>query len=188
MTTIIGIQKQNGCMILADYKVSSESESFVSKTARKICRNWKLAYGTAGNGRLCDYIQYEWEPPQPDEWEPPLSREGEVDEEWAYHWLITVFVPALKKAARTEGSEIGGEGVDFQMIIAVRGFVFQIESDGTVMIRSHGMYGIGTGGAYALGALMAGADPIEAMHAAETLDSFTGSYEDTFDQVSVDKQ
>lgn len=185
MTTIIGIQKENSSVIYADYQVSSESESFVSKTARKICRNWKLAYGTAGNGRLCDYIQYEWEPPQPDEWN---LHGGELDEEWAYHWLITEFVPALKKGVRGEGLEIGGEGVEFQMIITVRGFVFQIESDGTVMIRSHGMYGIGTGGAYALGALMAGADPVEAMRAAETLDSFTGSYEDTFDQVSVDKQ
>lgn len=185
MTTIIGIQEENSSVIYADYQVSSESESFISKTARKICKNWKLAYGTAGNGRLCDYIQYEWDPPQPDEWD--LGELGLPKEEWAYDWLIRVFVPALKRAARSEGMEIGSEGVDFQMIISVRGFVFQIESDGTVMIRSHGMYGIGTGGAYALGALITGAEPLDAMRAAEILDSFTGSYEKTFDQVSVEK-
>lgn len=181
MTTIIGIQEYDRAVLYADYQVSTDSESFISKTARKIHRNWQLAYGTAGSGRLCDYIQYEWEPPQPD-------MDREFDQEWAYHWLITEFVPALKKAARSEGFEIGGEGVDFQMIVTVRGFIFQIESDGTVMVRKHGFYGIGTGGSYALGALLSGAEPLQAMRAAETLDAFTGSCDSTFDQVSVNKQ
>jgi ATP-dependent protease HslVU (ClpYQ) peptidase subunit len=181
MTTIIGIQEHDSAVLYADYQVSTESESFVSKTARKICRNWQLAYGTAGSGRLCDYIQYEWEPPQPD-----IDRDS--DEEWAYNWLIRTFVPDMKKALRAEGYELGADGVDFQMIIIVRGFLFQIESDGTVMNRMHGLYGIGTGGAYALGALITGADPLQAMRAAETLDPFTASFNYAFDQVSVDKQ
>ena len=183
MTTIIGIQEHDGSVMYADYQVSTESESFVSKTARKICRNGELAYGTAGSGRLCDYVQYEWEPPQPDS-----DSEEVVDEQWAYHWLITIYVPDLKRALRREGYELGGDGVDFQMIIIVRGFVFQIESDGTVMNRMHGLYGIGTGGAYALGALITGADHLQAMRAAETLDPFSAAFNYTFDEVSVVKQ
>jgi len=183
MTTIIGIQEEGRAVMYADYQVSTESESFVSKTARKICRNFSLAYGTAGNGRLCDYIQYDWEPPQPDE-----EASVQVDEEWSYYWLITTFVPDLKRALRREGYELGSDGVDFQMIIIVRGFVFQIESDGTVMNRMHGLYGIGTGGAYALGALITGADHLQAMRAAETLDPFSAAFNHTFDEVSVEKK
>lgn len=181
MTTIIGIQEQDSAVMYADYQVSTESESFVSTIARKICRNGELAYGSAGNGRLCDYIQFDWEPPQP-------VSSGPVSEEWAYLWLVTTYVPELKRSARREGYELGGEGIDFQMIIIVRGFVFQIESDGTVMNRMHGLYGIGTGGAFALGALITGADHTEAMSAAETLDPFSASYEGNFDEVSVEKQ
>jgi len=188
MTTIIGVQEEDRAVMYADYQVSSESESFVSKTARKICRNFSLAYGTAGNGRLCDYIQYDWEPPQPDMEPSDWRASAKADEEWAYYWLITTFVPDLKRALRREGYELGSDGVDFQMIIIVRGFVFQIESDGTVMNRMHGLYGIGTGGSYALGALITGADHLQAMRAAETFDAFSASFDDTFDEVSVEKK
>jgi hypothetical protein len=179
MTTIIGRQTITGATLMADYQVSSESEMFISRYARKISKNWRLAYGSAGSGRLCDFIQYCWEPVQ-------LDDHSEVNNEGAYYWLVSSLVPDLRKSMATEGFELGGDGVDLQMLIIVDGYLFQIESDGTVMHREAGLYGIGTGGSYALGAMAAGSSMDHAMYIAQDFDSYTSGIDYSPTDVSFD--
>ena len=55
-------------------------------------------------------------------------------------------------------------------MIAMRGELFEIDEDYSVSRREDGVYAIGSGADFALGALMAGADIQSAMHIAATLD------------------
>ena len=57
--------------------------------------------------------------------------------------------------------------------MACGGELFDIDQDLAVMRSSDGIYGIGSGAAYALGALHAGAKPMKALEIAAKITAFT---------------
>jgi ATP-dependent protease HslVU (ClpYQ) peptidase subunit len=59
-------------------------------------------------------------------------------------------------------------------MISVKGQLFIICSDFTVVQDEEGFYGIGSGGAYAVGALYAGSTPEDAIRTAMKFDVNTG--------------
>ena len=67
------------------------------------------------------------------------------------------------------------DGDLFSILIAIKGEVFEIDQDYAIARRSDGIYAIGSGSDYALGAMMAGVSGIEAMKIAESLDVNTSS-------------
>ena len=62
------------------------------------------------------------------------------------------------------------EGELFSILLAVKGEVFEIDEDYSVARRADGIYAIGSGADFALGALMAGAESTDAMQIAASLD------------------
>jgi ATP-dependent protease HslVU (ClpYQ) peptidase subunit len=62
----------------------------------------------------------------------------------------------------------------FDLLLAINGEVFQITNDYTLLRTSTGIYGIGSGADYAIGALMAGATVEEAIKIAIKLDINSG--------------
>ena len=149
MTTIIGIQKEDGCMIVADSRTTdAKGRPYSHPDMKKISQVGEYLVAGSGDADACDLIQYTWEAPE--------VPEG-VD---LYRFMITEVAPSIRKCLKDAGYEIPKDDPDagFFFLIAIRGTLFEVDESYTVMLRDDGFYGIGSGSRFALGAMMAGAD------------------------------
>lgn len=165
MTTIIGIQHEWGAQIFADGQTTGEDgRPYNHEDMRKVVKRGEYLIATAGGGAACDVVAQAWLPPVFKGKDP-------------YREMVVSIVPNLRKFLRlTLNYEMDGkDGHDLTVLIAVHGHLFLIEDDGTVMLHPQGVYGIGTGSAYAVGALYAGADIRMAMTIANMNDVYTGT-------------
>ena len=167
MTTIIGLQQKDKCVIYADAQTTDgQGRTFSHPQMSKISRRGDYLIAGAGEAFPCDVAQHIWNPPSP----------TERDVKDLYHFMIAKVVPSLRTCLIDNGYkfEEDGEGeYRFQFLIAVGGTLFAIEDDLSVGIRSDGLYGVGNGAKYAIGALSAGAAPLKAMKIAENQDAWT---------------
>ena len=94
-------------------------------------------------------------------------------------FAITKVVPSLRKCLKDNGYNFEEERDKntteqrFHFLIAVGGEIFDISDDLSVTRSQDGLYAVGNGSAYALGALHAGANAVEALEIAEKLDAYT---------------
>jgi ATP-dependent protease HslVU (ClpYQ) peptidase subunit len=163
MTTIIGIQENDQALLLADGLTTNDGRPFAGLAMQKIVSRGEYLLAAAGPGGTCDWITHVWKPPH-------YRHSGSV-----YDFLVTTAVPALIKGLRANdlAPSEKDDNSTWQLMLALDGQVFQVESDGTVLQDGTGLYGIGTGAPYALGALLAGATEQEALQIASTFDIYT---------------
>lgn len=157
MTTIIGIEYPDRALIVADSRVTDDSGRVYSHPGmRKIAARGALLVAGAGEVAPCDIAQNIWVP-------PVFSTKDKKD---PYRFMITKVMPSLRKCLTDNGYNFDEDKKDsarFQFLISVGGQLFDVDEDLSVMKSEDGVYAIGSGGAYALGALYAGADPYQAM-------------------------
>jgi hypothetical protein len=66
VTTILGIQKPDHCLLIADSRVTDDSGRTYSHNAMtKITKRGKYLIAGAGTTQPCDIIQHVWKPPTP---------------------------------------------------------------------------------------------------------------------------
>jgi len=127
------------------------------------------AFLVAGSGEVqpCDVVQHFWIPPK-------LTAK---DSEDIYHFMITKAMTSLRICLTDYGYDfIEGKGEGkaeenrFSFIMAVGGELFDIGDDLSVIRSGDGIYGVGSGSDYAMGALHAGAKPEKAIEIASRLD------------------
>ena len=160
MTTIIGIEYDDHSLIVADSRVTDDSgRIYAHKVMKKIAKRGSLLIAGAGEVAPCDIAQNIWIPPQ-------FTAKDKKD---VYRFMITKVMPSLRKCLVDNGynfEEDKKDGMRFQFLISVGGELFDIDEDLSVMKSDANMYAIGSGGSFALGALYAGAEPIQAMEIA----------------------
>lgn len=160
MTTIIGIEYDDHSLIVADSRVTDDSgRIYAHKVMKKIAKRGAVVIAGAGEVAPCDIAQNIWIPPQ-------FTAKDKKD---VYRYMITKVMPSLRKCLIDNGynfEEDKKDGMRFQFLISVGGEIFDIDEDLSVMKSEDNMYAIGSGGSFALGALYAGADPIDAMEIA----------------------
>ena len=166
MTTIIGIEYQDSCFLVADSQTTDDSGKIYSHPdIQKIAE--RGAFLIAGSGEVlpCDVAQHIWEPPTP----------TKQDKEDLYHFMIVKAMPSLRKCMSENGYNFDEDSKEnrFQFIMAVGGEVFDVDQELSISKSADGVYAAGSGAAYALGALYAGADAHEAMEIASKLTAFT---------------
>lgn len=179
MTTIVGVQYKDKAVLIADSRVTDDGgRIYTHPQMRKITeRNGYLIAG-AGEVAPCDIANHLWVPPK------PTAR----DKEDVYHFMITKAMPSLRKCLVDNGYSFeephdrAKDGLRFQFLIAVAGEIFDISDDLSVCMSEDGIYGIGSGSPYALGALYAGAKPLKAMEIAAKLTAFTAAPFQTVEQ------
>ncbi len=81
----------------------------------------------------------------------------------------TVAAVTLKQT----GDAVSASNPEFQFIMAVGGEIFDVDQELSISKSADGVYAAGSGAAYALGAIYAGADAYEAMEIASKLTAFT---------------
>lgn len=166
MTTIIGLQYDNGCFIAVDSLVTDDSGYIYSHPdTRKISERGPYLIAGAGEVTPCDVAQHIWEPPVP----------TKADKKDLQHFMVAKVMPSLRKCLAENGFNFDEPKTDrrFDFLIAICGEIFDVDDSLSVSRNESGIYGIGSGGAYAIGALHAGADAHQAMEIASKVTAFT---------------
>lgn len=175
MTTIIGIEYKDRSLIVADSRVTDDSgRIYAHKAMRKIATRGSIVLAGAGEVAPCDIAQNIWVPPQ-------FTAKDKKD---VYRFMITKVMPSLRKCLVDNGYNFDEEKKDstrFQFLMSVGGELFDVDEDLSVMKSDDNMYAIGSGGAFALGALYAGATPHQAMDIACKVSAYSAPpfYEET---------
>ena len=168
MTTIIGVQYDDSCLLMADNQVTLDGgRRYKHPDMKKISKVGEYLVAGSGEVAPCDIAQHLWNP-------PAMSAK---DRKNTYHFVIAKLMPSLRKCLTdngfdfNEGKEEGKSGESrFNLLIAVNGQLFDVADDMSVCMSDAGFYGVGSGSPYALGALYAGVKPEKAMAVAEKID------------------
>lgn len=169
MTTIVGVQYDGFCELVADSLVSNDAgRMWTHPDMTKINRRGAFLIAGAGEVAACDVAQHIWDPPVP----------TEKDKRDVYHFMITKVIPSLRDCLKANGwnfdkEEEGATTSRFQFLMAVNGELFDIGDDLSVMRDADGFYGVGSGADIALGALHAGADAEEAVEIACKISAYS---------------
>ena len=165
MTTIIGVEKNDGSLLMADSRVTDDAGKIFSHPKMvKISERGAFLIAGAGEVLPCDIAQHAWQPPR------VLAR----DKQDLYHFMVSKVMPSLRRCLKENGYNFDEAGDNrFQFLIAVGGELFEVDDDLGISKSDTGFYGVGSGSSYALGALEAGADPEQAMDIASKLTAFT---------------
>jgi ATP-dependent protease HslVU (ClpYQ) peptidase subunit len=165
MTTIVGIQKDGYVILGADTQVTDGARKHNHVKMEKISKNNGYLIAGAGDSQPCDILQHVFIPPLP----------TIADRKDLYHFMITTFIPAMRECLEENKYEPSKEDKDsgFNTLIVFDGEIFDIGDDFSVVLNNDGIYGIGAGSAYAIGALYAGATVEKALEISASNDIYT---------------
>jgi ATP-dependent protease HslVU (ClpYQ) peptidase subunit len=161
MTTIIGVQTADGCVIASDSRVAEGGKVYTHPQMVKAVERGSYIIGGAGDYRALQVVLHGWSPPR-------VTAKAKQN---LYEFVINKVAPSLKTTLTDAGIEFNkpsdnDDKFELQLIVGINGNIFEIDSDFAVAMNDTGLYAIGSGGDYALGALHAGATVLEAMRIA----------------------
>lgn len=165
MTTIVALCKNGNVTMGADSQVTDGNRKNNHIKMEKISKKNGYLIAGSGDSQPCDVLQHIFIPPV------PTTKEKED----MYHFMITKFVPLMRDCLEENGYKNDKEDKDsgFNMIIAYNGEVFDIGDYFSVVLNQDGIYGVGAGSQFAIGALYAGASVTEALEIAANNDVYT---------------
>jgi len=184
MTTLVGVQGNGWCVLGADSKASDIDGSYIYMRDSKIFANGPVLIAGSGAVRGLNILEYGWTAPR---------YRGTPES-----YMTRLFIPALRKKLIESGAEWKKEDEtvrhDNDLLVAVKGRIFKIADDYSWETSISRLYRAGSGGDYALGALVAlGGENVatwreadlltrKAISAAIECDNFSGGEIRTFTQ------
>ena len=193
MTTIIGIQGDNYALVCSDSRISTmDSGGFVSQittlkeTTNKVGVNGRYLLGAAGDMRAINILHHVFQPPIP----TPGLMGRKLDQ-----FITSKFIPALVVCFENQGYATPESNEDkshinehaSSILTVLNGSIYVVEGDYSWTSDASGLYALGTGSPYALGALQvlmgkksptfsqARAIALKAIAVAAKYDPYTGS-------------
>jgi ATP-dependent protease HslVU (ClpYQ) peptidase subunit len=165
MTTIVAVVKDGVVTMGADSQVTDNDRRVSHPRMEKITNNNGYLIAGSGDATPCDIFQYIFVPPV-----PTVQERKDL-----YKFMIKKFVPAMRESLDDSGWKPDPNDKDsgFSMLIAYDGEVFDIGSDFSVLLNDEGIYGVGNGAKYAVGALSVGASVEKALQVAADNDIYT---------------
>ena len=170
MTTIVAICKNGNVTMGADSQVTNGSRPNKHPFMEKITKNNGYLIAGSGDSQPCDILQNIFIPPV-----PTIQERKNL-----YKFMIVKFIPAMRECLEDNGWKPEREDKEsgFDMLIAFDGEVFDIGDDFSVLLNDDGIYGVGSGSPFAIGALYAGATVEKALDYASNNDIYTsGPYQ-----------
>ena len=178
MTTIVAVCKNGNVTMGADSQVTDNARPNRHPQMQKITKNNGWLIAGSGDSQPCDILQHVFVPPV------PTVKEREN----LFRFMVLKFVPAMKECLDDYGWKEDKEDKDsgFNMLFAFDGEVFDIGNDFSVLLNDEGIYGVGSGSPFAMGALAAGASIEKALEIAANNDIYTsGPYQIVRQQKSI---
>lgn len=144
MTTIAAVQGKGWAVVGYDSRVTDDSRVYtLPKNSGKMVENGPFLLGAAGDMRAINLLGHVLKPPTP----PSFAEEEELDA-----FISTKFIPSVKKVF--DDAQYGEKGEqDSHIIAVVQGVVYDIGSNYDWCRDVEGIYAVGTGGQFALGAI-----------------------------------
>lgn len=198
MTTIVGIQGDGYAVLCTDSRIAVVDDNGLVNPVTtlgygmsKIAQNGPYLIGAAGDVRAINILHHAFTPPT-----PPANLKGKKLDAF----MTVKFVPALRECLEKQGYSYFDKESNFTagfqstIITAIHSTIYVIDGDYSWASDSQGLYAIGSGSAYALGALHVLAPKkkpvistsktmaIKALSAAAKYDSGTGAPYHTFVQ------
>lgn len=177
MTTIVAVQGEGWAVVGYDSRVTMVSDGgryyTLPKSNAKLIKNGDYLIGTAGDLRIINILTYIFKAPIPPKSSVNLDK-----------FMISVFVPSLKSCFEEQGIPTK-ESTGADILVVVRGKVYEIGENFEWSPDTNRMYAIGSGASYALGSLYtsmkkhtmteAQASIRQALEVSASLDPYTGS-------------
>lgn len=163
MTTIVAVKTAKGVKFAWDSQTTWQYRAMLG--AVKVFQNGPVTFGVAGLGRSSDILKH-MAVPDRKEYEPDFDNEG---------WIVTTLVPAIhKEFTKVDVGDTGPFDSEAHVIISVGGDTGYLSGNLSFVKDESGIYAVGSGSPYALGALSAGASPKKAVEIARDWDLYTG--------------
>lgn len=162
MTTIIGVQYEDSCVIASDSRVVADGKIYTHPEMVKAAERGSYIIGGAGDYRALQVVLHGWQP-------PIVTAKAKTN---LYEFVINKVIPSLKTTLIEAGIDFDKEPstpdnkFELSLLVGINGTLFEIDDDFSVALSDNHFYGIGTGGDYAVGALHAGASVLDAMRIA----------------------
>lgn len=160
MTTILAVQGEGFAVVSVDSRISAMDEGgFASQIltlgegSSKLAKNGKYLLGAAGDVRAINILHHVFVPPVP----PPGLKGKKLD-----HFITVKFIPALRDCFEKQGyaaperdSSTHIAEHNSTIIVVLNGTIYVIDGDYSWTCDYNKIYALGTGSAYALGAMTA---------------------------------
>jgi hypothetical protein len=161
MTTIVGLQGDNFAVVYVDSRISSsDSGGYISQISTlkegcgKVAVNGKYLLGAAGDVRAINILHHVFQPPT-----PPINMRGKKLDQF----FTAKFIPAFRECFEQQGYAIPDIKEDKEhiaeqastILVVIHGIIYVVDGDYSWTSDSSGMYALGSGSSYALGALQA---------------------------------
>lgn len=157
MTTIVGIQGDGFAVVATDSRISSmDSGGFAFQVGTlaagtsKIAQNGKYLLGAAGDVRAINIIHHAFVPPTPS----PTVKGKKLDQ-----FITLKFIPQLRDTFEEAGYAPSSKDEQAEhgstILVVVNQTIYIIEGDYSWTSDNNGIFAIGTGAPYALGAIQA---------------------------------
>lgn len=164
MTTIAMIEHEGGVTIGYDSQVTMGWQP-ADMEQTKVFANNGVVYGVAGDVVDANVLRYA---------DLPAAADAGWDID---RWVVRELLPAIRTALQTAGvleTNSGKVGTGSSVLAVVNGRVYSIGHDTSYVRFTSGIYAIGSGNQYALGAIAAGAHMRQALGIATQFDIGTG--------------
>lgn len=164
MTTLVAVQGPRWVVMGADSRITEDfgRTYTLTKSGSKISKNRRYLLTAAGDVRVLNLLAYAFTPPDAHSFvDTRLDR-----------FITKDFIPALRACFEKNGygemrnQDTGAVETGTEVMAAVNGSVYVIGPDYSWVRDTTGLYGLGTGGQFAVGALHAllpdGTDDVDA--------------------------
>lgn len=143
MTTVAALQGPDWAVVGYDSRVTDDERIYsLPKDSGKVNCVGEYILGVSGDMRAVNLICYTMKP-------PPLPFFGRDSLD---RFFSSKFIPAMRKCFVSAGYD-NSEGCSARALVAVRGVVFEVGPDYDWCREESGVYAIGSGASFALGAL-----------------------------------
>lgn len=162
MTTIIAAQDDKGTIKFAwDSQVTHGQRD--QNGTEKVFSNGPVTFGVAGTLRTLNILRH---------MTIPARGKGKSTEKWIVRTLVPAIIKELKSvdAGYIEDSQVNSLST---LIVAVDNQIGYVGGDFSYHQDNTGVYGVGSGSPYALGAMGVGASPKQAVQIAGFFDLYT---------------
>lgn len=167
MTTVIAVKHAKGVTFAADTQATGEGGDIYRVV--KVQEIGPYLVGGAGDCAPLDIAQYLWKPPIP----------TATDMKNLLRFMIVKVIPSLKKVFKENdyeyNSALEARQDGFTLVVVLHGEIFVIEKEFDVSTPQFNVAGIGSGSAYAIGAIRTGASIEDAMSVAAENDVNTSA-------------
>ena len=144
VTTLVGIQLENRAVFAADSQITEDNVRTISTSTPKIIHVGKYLLGITGDSRPGDILAYNWKPP---------TYKGANPVQWMGSKVMPSILAAFKENGYDPFEATKEKEAGFDYLVSFDGNLFHIATDLSFIQSSSDIYGLGSGGQFALGYL-----------------------------------